>query len=144
MSYSIREATERDAAELLALTQELAAFEKMVCVATADQFRRALSGPVSLVHASLIETEDVVAGYALWLPTFSTFLGRSGIWLEDLYVRPTYRRRGLGRALLTHLRTRTDGRVEWDVLEWNARAISLYEHLGARPVPGWTRYRWLP
>lgn len=144
MTYSIREATAKDAAQVLALTQELAAFEQMECVATVDQFRRALAGPLPLVHVSLIETEDVVAGHALWFPTFSTFRGRGGVWLEDLFVRAEYRGRGFGRALLSHLGTRTDGRIEWDVLDWNERAIALYEHLGARPVPGWTRYRWLP
>ena len=81
---------------------------------------------------------------ALWFRTFSTFLGRSGIWLEDLFVRPEQRRRGHGLALLRHLRTLTDGRVEWVVLDWNTSAQTFYDDLGAAPVPGWTRYRWLP
>ena len=84
-----------------------------------------------------------MAGFALWFRTFSTFLGRPGIWLEDLFVRPSSRGRGHGRALLDALRELTDGRVEWAVLDWNESSIAFYESLGARPVPGWTRYRWL-
>jgi GNAT superfamily N-acetyltransferase len=70
-------------------------------------------------------------------------MDKTGIWLEDLYVRPDFRRKGIAKALLTDLRSRTDGRVEWDVLEWNSAAIDFYQWLGARPVAGWTRYRWL-
>jgi GNAT superfamily N-acetyltransferase len=83
-----------------------------------------------------------LAAHALWYPTFSTFLGRTGIWLEDLYVRPEHRRKGYGRELLTFLRQQTQGRLEWDVLEWNAPAMDFYQRLGARPMAGWTRYRW--
>ena len=81
-------------------------------------------------------------GHALWYRTFSTFLGKTGIWLEDLYVRPGHRRRGYAGALLAHLRMMTDGRLEWEVLEWNAPAMDFYQRLGARPMAGWTRYRW--
>lgn len=147
MSFEIREATERDTAVVLALTQELAAYEHLEneLHATLERLTRALAGPLPFVHASLLEVpEDGVVGYALWFPTFSTFLGRSGIWVEDLYVRQAHRGNGYGRALLEHLRTRTDGRIEWEVLDWNERAIAVYERLGARPVPGWTRYRWTP
>jgi len=88
--------------------------------------------------------EGEVMGFALWYRTFSTFLGRPGIWLEDLFVRPPHRKRGHGLALLNALRERTDDRVEWAVLDWNEPSIRFYDALGARPVPGWTRYRWLP
>lgn len=81
---------------------------------------------------------------ALWFRTFSTWLGTSGIWLEDLFVRPEHRRHGYGLALLERLRTMTEGRVEWTVLDWNAPSIEFYRSLGAEPVEGWTRYRWLP
>ncbi|MGH9087311.1 MAG: GNAT family N-acetyltransferase [Acidimicrobiales bacterium] len=145
MSLSIREATGDDAEEIVALTRELAGFEHLAdeVRCTADQVRRTVAD--GLVHVSLGEVGDgVAAGHALWFPTFSTFLGQTGIWLEDLYVRPPHRGRGYGRALLEHLRARTDGRVEWEVLDWNERAIAVYEHLGAEPVRGWTRYRWAP
>ncbi|HXY28850.1 MAG TPA: GNAT family N-acetyltransferase, partial [Acidimicrobiales bacterium] len=67
---------------------------------------------------------------------------KHGIWLEDIYVRPEHRRRGHATALLAHLREQTQGRLEWDVLEWNAPALDFYQRLGARPMAGWTRYRW--
>jgi GNAT superfamily N-acetyltransferase len=96
----------------------------------------------SVLIASPDDTPDAVAGMALWFPTFSTFLGTPGIWLEDLFVRPAFRGRGFGLALLQALRAMTDGRVEWAVLDWNEPSIRFYESLGARPVEGWTRYRW--
>lgn len=147
MSYAIREATGDDAPLILVLTGELAAYEHLEKEVhlTVDRLARALSGPLPFVHASLLEVpEEGVVGHALWFPTFSTFLGRSGIWLEDLYVREAYRGNGYGRALVEHLRNRTDGRVEWEVLDWNEQAIAAYERLGARPIRGWTRYRWTP
>ncbi len=141
----IREATEADADEVLALIGELADYEKLAdqAVATAEDVRQALAGPV--VTVSLLEADDgAVAGMALWFRTFSTFAGRHGIWLEDLFVRPVHRGRGYGRALLDHLRAQTDGRVEWAVLDWNEPAIGFYRNLGARPLDGWTTYRWPP
>ena len=83
-----------------------------------------------------------VAGFALYFTTFSTFRGDPGIWLEDLFVRPAFRKQGLGLALLQRLRDMTAGRVEWAVLDWNEPSIGFYQSLGARPVEGWTRYRW--
>ena len=80
---------------------------------------------------------------ALWFPTFSTFLGRPGIWLEDLFVRPAHRGDGYGKALLTTLMAMSPGRVEWTVLDWNQPSIDFYHSLGAEPVDGWTRYRWV-
>ncbi len=126
---------------------ELAAFERLeheVCFDRAELAAH-LFGPEPAAHVLLAETADgSVAGYALWYWTFSTFLGRRGIWLEDLFVRPCHRRSGYARALLGGLRDRTDGRVEWAVLDWNEPAIALYRSLGAEPVGGWARYRWLP
>jgi GNAT superfamily N-acetyltransferase len=142
----IRDATPADLPEILAMTRELAVYEQLEeqLVATEEDFARVLFGPESFALVSLATEEDgAVAGHALWFPTFSTFFGRPGIWLEDLFVRPHHRRRGHGRALLQHLRERTSGRVEWDVLDWNERAIAFYDGLGARPVVGWTKYRWL-
>lgn len=109
-----------------------------------DVVREHLFGaePVARVTIATAE-EGVVVGFALWFRTFSTFLGRPGIWLEDLFVRPEHRGRGYGGELLRDLRARTDGRVEWAVLDWNRSAIDFYESLGARAVAGWTTYRWL-
>ncbi|MHB1582385.1 MAG: GNAT family N-acetyltransferase [Acidimicrobiales bacterium] len=147
MSYTIRPATADDVDEVMALTLELAEYEEMAgeVVSTPEHLRRAMFGDDAVVKVSLVETDaGEVAGHALWYRTFSTFLGETGIWLEDLFVRPPYRRRGIGRALLEHLRSLTSGRIEWDVLDWNRRAIGFYERMGATPGTGWTRYRWSP
>nr|WP_283251170.1 GNAT family N-acetyltransferase [Rhabdothermincola salaria] len=112
---------------------------------TLDQLDEHLFGPQPAAQVTLAcdDTHGGVVGMALWFRTFSTFLGRPGIWLEDLFVRPEARGRGHGLALLRHLRSLTDGRVEWSVLDWNTPSIELYEQLGARPLEGWTTYRWL-
>lgn len=147
MSYTIREATADDLDEVMALTIELAEYEQMAdeVVSTPEHFRRAMFGDDAVVKVTLVETgAGEVAGHALWHRTFSTFLGETGIWLEDLFVRPAYRGNGYGRALLEHLRSLTCGRIEWDVLDWNHRAIGFYERMGAVPGSGWTRYRWSP
>ncbi len=141
----IRPAVEADVPELVAMIRELADFEQLSdqVRVTEDGLAGALFGPGAVVHDSVIEDGDGgLAAHALWFRTFSTFLGKTGIWLEDLYVRPPHRRRGYARALLTHLRKQTEGRVEWEVLEWNAPAIDFYQQLGARPMAGWTHYRW--
>ena len=140
----IRPAVREDLAEICALIRELAEYEELaheVVLDEAEVGRFVFDEGVAHV---LIAASDAgeVAGMALWFPTFSTFLGRPGIWLEDLFVRPAWRGRGLGLALLQALRARTDGRVEWAVLDWNEPSIRFYESLGARPVDGWTRYRW--
>jgi hypothetical protein len=146
----IRPAVPGDLPEVASLIQELASYEGLAHEVTwdPDQLHEHLFGPDRVARATLAvvppgepgdrpgtpeeAVADDVAGLALWFPTFSTFLGRPGIWVEDLYVRPR------------HLRSLTDGRVEWAVLDWNDLAISFYEGLGAEPVRGWTRYRWSP
>jgi len=140
----IREATPADVDEIGALIRELAEYEKLVddVVFDRDDLASHLFGASPAASVLLAEDDGAVAGFALWYPTFSTFLGRPGIWLEDLFVRPAFRGRGIGRALLEELRGMTDGRVEWAVLDWNEPSIGFYESLGARPVDGWTRYRW--
>jgi GNAT superfamily N-acetyltransferase len=141
----IREAVETDVDEIGALIRELAEYEELAHEVEWDlaQLRAALFGPRAVTGVLIAETNEAhVAGFALWFPTFSTFLGRTGIWLEDLYVRPQHRGAGHGRALLDRLRSMTDGRVEWAVLDWNQSAIDFYRSIGARPVDGWTRYRW--
>jgi GNAT superfamily N-acetyltransferase len=141
----IRQAVEADVPELVAMIRELAEYERMAdqVVITEDDLARTLFGPDAIAHDSVAEDGNGgLAGHALWYRTFSTFLGKSGIWLEDLYVRPDHRRRGHAGALLTHLRGQTDGRLEWEVLEWNSPAVDFYQRLGARPMAGWTKYRW--
>jgi GNAT superfamily N-acetyltransferase len=141
----IRDATEADVDDIAALVRELAVYEQLEheAVATADDLRTHLFGPSPAASVLLAETDEGdIAGFALYFSTFSTFLGRPGIWLEDLFVRPEHRGHGHGVALLQRLRQLTDGRVEWAVLDWNEPSIRFYRALGAEPVDGWTRYRW--
>lgn len=141
----IRPATEGDVPELVAMIHELAEYENLVheVAVTEEDLAQALFGPDAVVFDTVVEDGDgALAGHALWYRTFSTFLGKTGIWLEDLYVRPAQRRRGHATALLSHLRARTEGRLEWEVLEWNSSAMDFYQRLGARPMAGWTRFRW--
>ncbi|HEV7524115.1 MAG TPA: GNAT family N-acetyltransferase [Acidimicrobiia bacterium] len=147
---TIRDATRVDLDEILALVRELADYEREpdAVVFDPDEFAGHLFGEGAVARA-LIATHDdgddaAVAGMALYYRTFSTWLGRDGIWLEDLFVRPRYRRHGYGRALLEELRARTEGRVEWAVLDWNESAQEFYRSLGAQPVDGWTIWRWPP
>jgi GNAT superfamily N-acetyltransferase len=141
----IRPATEDDLTELLAMVRELAAFESLSdqCICTEEDLRKVLFGPGATVYDTVaLDDDGSIVGHALWFRTFSTFMGKSGIWLEDLYVRPAHRRQGHAGTLMADLRSRTEGRVEWEVLEWNEEAIDFYQRLGARPMAGWTRYRW--
>lgn len=143
----LRDAVEGDLDVICDLIGELAEYEGLAREVTYDRerMREELFGPAPAAHVTLAIADDgEVAGMALWFRTFSTFLGRAGIWLEDLFIRPPYRRRGLASALIRHLRTLTDGRVEWAVLDWNEDALALYRGLGAEPVEGWTRYRISP
>jgi GNAT superfamily N-acetyltransferase len=147
----VRPATPADLDEICALITELAAYERLHDEVRFDkrEMGEALFGPHPAAHVAMAYVEQdgstpVIAGFALWFRTFSTFLGRTGIWLEDLFVRTEYRGLGLGKQLLAHLRALTDGRIEWSVLDWNQPATAFYGNLGARPVKGWTTYRWLP
>ena len=143
----IRDARPEDLDEICALIVELADYEQAPdeVAFDRDEVGRHLFGPDPAAHVLLAVTDEgETAGMALWFRTFSTWVGRPGIWLEDLFVRPEHRGRGYGRALLSAVRDRTDGRVEWTVLDWNRSAIDFYEALGAAPVDGWTRYRWDP
>ncbi len=143
---TIRPAAAEDLDEVLTLVRELAEYERMADQVTFDDvtFGRHLFGPDSVAGVLLAECGSEVAGFALWFRTFSTFLGRPGIWLEDLFVRPAFRDRGIGRALLADLRGRTEGRVEWAVLDWNEPAKAFYRRLGAAPLEGWEIFRWPP
>lgn len=146
---SIREAIPDDVPEILAMINELAEYERAVdeVVATEDMLREALFGPEPAVFALMAQddaTDDVV-GFALWFRNFSTWLGRHGVYLEDLYVRPDHRGAGHGKALLQTLAQiavdRGYGRFEWWVLDWNTPALEFYRSIGAEPMDEWTVQR---
>lgn len=147
MSLSIDVATRADVPTILSLVRELADFERLAheVVATEEQVAESLFGARPVIECALARVDGAVAGFALWFHSYSTFLGRAGIYLEDLYVRPQFRGHGIGRSLLAHLAgiavARGCGRMEWAVLDWNQKAIDFYESLGARPVGEWTVYR---
>jgi GNAT superfamily N-acetyltransferase len=146
-SLTIRPATPADVPALLALIRELAEYERLLDQVTADEalLHEALFCAKPAAEAVLACEGDAVAGFALWFHNFSTFVGRRGLYLEDLYVRPEYRGRGYGEALLAHLGRialeRGCGRLEWAVLDWNRRAIDFYQGMGAVPMSEWTVYR---
>ena len=143
----IRVAVENDAPLILRLIKELAEYERLSSevVATEETLRESLFGERPFAEALIAELGDEPAGFALFFHSFSTFLGRPGIYLEDLYVKPEFRGNGVGRALLVHLarlaRERGCGRLEWSVLDWNEPAVGFYRRIGAVPVSGWTVYR---
>ena len=136
-------ATRADVAAILEMIHGLARFERLshLCIANENDIERALFGDKALVEVVLAWEGDKTAGFALFFHNFSTFLGRRGLYLEDLFVWPEFRRRGYGRALLVHLARlaveRGCGRFEWTVLEWNASAIGFYQQLGAQVLPEW-------
>ena len=140
----IRPAVEEDVPELVAMIRELADFENLSdqVAITEDGLARTLFGPEAMAQDWVVEEAGALVGHALWYRTFSTFLGKTGIWLEDIYIRPEHRRQGYANQILTRLRQETEGRLEWEVLEWNVPAMDFYQRLGARQMAGWTRYRW--
>lgn len=143
----VRAASEADVPLILSFIEELAEYERLSheVVATEEALRRWLFGEHPVAEVAIGEDGEEPAGFALFFPSFSTFLGRPGIYLEDLYVRPEFRGRGVGRALLVQLarlaKERGCGRLEWSVLDWNEPAIGFYRGIGASPVGGWTVYR---
>jgi GNAT superfamily N-acetyltransferase len=143
----IRAATEDDVPLILSLIKELAEYERLSheVVATEELLRDSLFGERPVAEVLIGHLGDEPVGFALFFHNFSTFLGRPGIYLEDLYVRPQYRGTGFGKALLARLaklaRERGCGRLEWWVLDWNEPAIRFYKSLGAVPMEDWTVYR---
>jgi GNAT superfamily N-acetyltransferase len=145
----IREAHESDVAVLLEMFAELAEYEDLMdeLRATEKQLSEALFAPPPAAEALIAEHRDSGAaiGYALYFPTFSSFLASTGVWLEDLYVRPAHRRTGVGRALLAavavRLRERGGERLEWAALDWNEPALRFYSALGARTMSEWITHR---
>lgn len=147
MGLAIRAAVRSDAALILDLIGELAAYERLsheVRASVAD-LERALFGESPRVFAEIAEWHGEAVGFALWFYTFSTFQGRHGIWLEDLFVRPKARGRGIGKALLVRLARRCVGeglgRFEWAVLDWNQPSIDFYRSQGAVMMDEWRRCR---
>lgn len=144
---SIVPAAPDDAALILGFIRELAEYERLghVVTATEEGLRRTLFGREAYAHALIARLDGQPAGFAVYFFNYSTFLGRPGLYLEDLYVRPAARRCGVGRGLLEHLAgialERDCGRMEWAVLDWNERAIGFYVSLGASPNEEWTTYR---
>jgi GNAT superfamily N-acetyltransferase len=145
--FTLRAAGPSDVPTILRCIRGLAEFERLAhqCVATEELLRESLYGPTPAAEVVLAFHDDVPAGFALWFRSYSTFLAQPGIYLEDLYVFPEFRGRGLGRLLLAHLartaQERGYGRVEWAVLDWNADAIRFYKSLGADAMIDWTTYR---
>ena len=143
----VRAASEEDVPLILSFIEELAEYERLSheVVATEESLRNWIFGESPVAEVLIGEDREEPAGFALFFHSFSTFLGRPGIYLEDLYVRPGFRGRGIGRALLVHLamlaKERGCGRLEWSVLDWNEPAIGFYKGIGASPVGGWTVYR---
>src|SRR5262245_41589909 len=143
----IRPATPADVPTIVQLIRELAEYEKLLheVVATEELVHRALFGPRPVVECVVARSGETNVGFALYFHNYSTFLARPGLYLEDLFVRPEYRGRGIGEALLRHLARlaveRGCGRMEWAVLDWNKRAIEFYERMGARGIREWTTYR---
>jgi GNAT superfamily N-acetyltransferase len=141
--FQIRPVRPEDLAELLTMIQELAEFERLthLVTATVEDYHESLFGENPAAEALLAQENGEPVGYAVFFSTFSTFVGRAGIWLEDLYVRPTHRGRGYGKALLKAVGTiaheRGAGRYEWTVLDWNRNAIDLYERVGGEILPEW-------
>jgi GNAT superfamily N-acetyltransferase len=146
-AITLRAATAADTPRILAFIRALAEYERLLdrVVATEAGLRDALFGPRPYAEVVLAEEAGEPVGFALFFHTFSTFLGQPGIYLEDLFVLPSARGRGVGRALLAHLAglavERRCGRVEWAVLNWNEPAIRFYRSVGATPNDEWTVYR---
>ena len=144
----VRPAEPADVPVLLQLVRELAAYEREpdAVEATEAMLAAALFGPEPVAHCHVgLDADGTVVGLALWYVTFSTWKGLPGVWLEDLFVRPTARGTGVGKALLQALARvcvdRGYARFEWDVLDWNAPAIGFYRALGAVPQDEWTSFR---
>ncbi|BAX91416.1 GNAT family N-acetyltransferase [Mycobacterium shigaense] len=147
MNHTIRRATLSDAADITDMIHGLAEFERAPdqCTVTERQIVAALFADAPTVYGHVAEVDGDVAAMALWFLSFSTWDGVAGIYLEDLFVRPRFRRRGLARALLAALAAECvdNGytRLSWAVLNWNSDAVALYDGIGAVPQREWTTYR---
>ncbi len=145
--FTLHPARPADVGAIVAFIRELAEYEKLSheMLATESQIHEWLFGERPAAEVVIARVADEPAGFALYFTSFSTFVGRPGIYLEDLFVRPQYRSLGIGKALLRHLAglacERGYGRLEWAVLDWNEPAIRFYERMGAVAMGDWTTYR---
>ena len=145
--FTLRPATPADVPLILESIRRLAEYERLAheCIATDAQLRDTLFGATPSAEVVLAFAGDEPAGFALWFESYSTFLAKPGLYLEDLFVYPQHRGRGLGRQLLQHLARvaieRDYGRVEWSVLDWNVDAIGFYRSIGAELLDDWRRCR---
>jgi GNAT superfamily N-acetyltransferase len=145
--FRIDAATDADVPVLLHLVRSLAEYEQLghAVTATERDVRDTLFGPAPAAEAAIARVGHDAVGFAVWFFTYSTFLARPGLYLEDVFVVSEWRGRGIGRALLAHLAriavARKCGRMEWSVLDWNEPAIRFYRALGARPLDEWTVFR---
>ncbi|HLU56296.1 MAG TPA: GNAT family N-acetyltransferase [Pseudonocardia sp.] len=143
----IRPARPADVPTVVRLVHELAEYERSpeLCTLTEEQLHAAVFGPDAVAGCHVAEADGEVVGCAIWFRNFSTWRGVPGIYLEDLFVRPSHRGRGLGKALLAALAAicaeRGYGRLEWQVLDWNEPSIGFYKSLGAVPMDEWTTFR---
>ena len=147
MAIVFRDAVPGDEARVATFVRALADYEKLTheAVATVDDFRVALFGAPPRCHALFAEIDGTAVGFALWFYNFSTFAGRSGLYVEDVFVQTTHRGQGIGRAIFRALALRAVAqgcvRMEWSVLDWNTPAVSFYAGIGARPMREWTVQR---
>jgi len=147
LAIAIRPATKADAATIFGLIRELAEYEKLAheVVATEETIARNLFGPRAYAECLIAEIDSKPVGFALFFHNFSTFLGKPGLYLEDLYVKPEFRNAGLGMKFFRELAKialeRDCGRMEWWVLDWNEPALAFYKKLGAEPMSDWTVQR---
>ena len=142
-SFTIHPATRADAPAIHALVHELAVYEKLeqLMISTPADFERELFDKGAVIECIVAKEDERAIGFALFFHNFSTFLGRKGLYLEDLYIRPGCRGKGYGKALLVRLAQtavgRNCGRFEWSVLDWNTPSIEFYQAMGAKVMPDW-------
>lgn len=145
--FEIKIATSKEVPLILSFIKDLAEYEKLSheVVATEELLQETLFGSKKVAEVLIGYSKDIPVGFALYFHNFSTFLGRPGIYLEDLFVKPEYRGKGFGKALLVELakitKERNCGRLEWSVLDWNKPAIDFYKSLGANLMDGWSIFR---
>jgi GNAT superfamily N-acetyltransferase len=150
MEITIKPVRPEDVEDMLEMIKELARFERLEreVAATSELLNRAFFGPQPAAGALFARFDGEAAGYAIYFFTFSSFLARAGIWLEDIYVKPKFRKRGLGRELIEAVAKvgveRGCGRYEWIALNWNERALDFYQMIGARAMKEWVFHRMNP